>query len=73
MKREEMVELRTSLIRGDPPYVKDSMGNFVRGKGGTPGLHELQKMGDFSPAAPTLRMMLAAQIKILDHLLERLR
>jgi hypothetical protein len=68
-----MIALRTSLLRGVPPYEKDTMGNFVRGKGGTVGLHELAKMGDFSPHSATLRLMLDTQVKILDHMLERLR
>lgn len=73
MKREEMIALRTSLLRGAPPYEKDAMGNYVRDRSGTPGLHELQKMGDFSPIAATVRLMMDVQVKILDHLLERTR
>ena len=73
MKREEMIALRTSLLRGNPPYEKDAMGNFTRAKGGTLGLHELMKMGDFSPLAASVRLMLDAEVKIMDHLLERLR
>lgn len=73
MNRDEMIALRTSLLRGDPPYEKDSMGNYVRGRSGTPGLHELVKMSDFNPLAPTVRMILDTQVKILDHLLERVR
>lgn len=73
MKRDEMIQLRTNLIRGIPPYEKDSMGNFVREKGGTRGLHELQKTGDFSPDSATLRMALDIQVKLIDHILERLR
>jgi hypothetical protein len=73
MKREEMIERRTSLLRGVPPYEKDAMGNFVRGRSGTQGLHELQKMGDFNPIAPTVRLMLENQVALIDHLLERLR
>jgi hypothetical protein len=73
MNRQEMIELRTSLLRGVPPYEKDAMGNYVRGRSGTPGLHELQKMGDFNPIAPSVRLMMDVQVKLLDHLLERLR
>lgn len=73
MKREEMIELRTSLLRGVPPYEKDSMGNLRRDKSGTPGLHELHKMGDFNPIAATVRLMMDVQLKMIDHLLERLR
>ena len=73
MNRQEMIELRTSLLRGVPPYEKDSMGNFVRGRSGTPGLHELQKMGDFSPIAPSVRLLFEIHVKMLDHMLERVR
>ena len=73
MKRDEMIALRANLLRGVPPYEKDAMGNFVRGKGGALGLHELIKMGDFSPIAASVRLMLDAEVRILDHLLERLR
>ncbi len=74
MQREEMIALRANLLLGAPHYEKDAMGNFVRaGRSGTPGLHELQKMGDFNPLAPTLRMVMETQVKILDHLLEHER
>lgn len=72
MRREEIIARRTALLRGVPPYEKDTMGNFVRSKG-TPGLHELEKMGDFSPLAATLRLALETDVSILDHLLERVR
>jgi hypothetical protein len=73
MKREEMIVLRTSLLRGVPPYETDAMGNYRRERGGTMGLHELLKQGDFSPLAASVRLMLDTEVKILDHLLERLR
>jgi hypothetical protein len=68
--REEIIHLRNKLLRGDPPYLKDAMGALTRERGGTQGLHELQVAGDFSPIAPTVRMMLDTQIKVLDLLLE---
>jgi hypothetical protein len=73
MKRDEMIAHRTNLLRGVPPYEKDSMGNFIRGKGGTPGLHELQKMGDFNPIAATVRLSIETQIHLIDHMLERMK
>jgi hypothetical protein len=73
MNRQEMIELRTSLLRGVPPYEKDSMGNFVRGKGGTLGLHELTKLSDFNPIAASVRLLFETHVKILDHMLERAR
>jgi hypothetical protein len=73
MTREEMIALRTSLLRGVPPYEKDAMGNLRRDKSGTPGLHELQKMGDFNPIAASVRLMLDVQVKLIDHTLERMK
>jgi len=71
MQRDEMIALRANLLRGIPHYEKDTMGNFRREKGGTPGLHELVKAGDFTPLAPVIRMVLDVHIKVLNHLLEQ--
>jgi hypothetical protein len=74
MKREEMVELRTRLIRGDPPYDEiDLMGKPKRGKGGVPGLDERKALGDYDPGAGGLRLSFEALVKLIDHFLERMK
>lgn len=72
MTHDEMTELRNDLLRGRPPYERDEMGNLKR-DGGTPGLTELQKLGDASPHAASLRMTLEVQLKLLDHELAKTR
>lgn len=74
MKREELVELRDHLIRGDPPYEGfDLMGKPKRGRGGVAGLEERKAMGDYDPNASAIRLLMEAQLKLIDHLLERMR
>ena len=74
MTREEMIDLRKRLLRGDPPYEeRDVMGRPKREKGGVPGLDELKAMGDYGAGASGIRLALEAQLQIIEHLLERLR
>ena len=74
MKREEMIELRQRLIRGDPPYFEeDIMGRPKRAKGGIPGLDERKVLGDYDPSAGGIRLAFEALIKLMDHHLERMR
>lgn len=72
MKREELLELRTHLVRGDPPYEVDQMGNKRRTKG-VAGLDERKALGDHDPNAAGIRLALESLLKLTDHLLERLR
>ncbi len=74
MTREEIVELRLRLIRGDPPYEElDLMGKPKRAKGGIPGLDERKALGDYDPSASGIRLTMEAVVKLMDHLLERMR
>jgi len=74
MTREEIIELRLRLIRGDPPYEElDLMGKPKRAKGGTPGLDERKALGDYDPGASGIRLVMEALVKLMDHLLERMR
>lgn len=73
MNREEMVDLRSRLLMGDPPYTVDQMSNMRREKGGVRGLDELKKLGDYNPDTATLRLALETSLKLIDHLLERMR
>jgi hypothetical protein len=74
MNRDEMVELRRRLIRGDPPYEEvDLMGRPKRDKSGVPGLDELKAMGDYGAGASGIRLALETELRIIDHLLEKMR
>lgn len=73
MTREEMILLRKHLIMGNPPYTTDAIGNLKREKGGTPGLHERQHLGDHDPNASGVRLALETHLNLIDHLLERMR
>lgn len=73
MKRDEMIDLRKRLVRGDPPYTVDQMGNLIREKGGLAGLDERRALGDHDPNASGVRLALETQLALIDHLLERMR
>lgn len=74
MTRDEMVELRKTLLLGSPHYKEvDLMGRPKREKGGVPGIHELQAMGDYGAGASGIRLALESVVQILDHMLERMR
>lgn len=73
MKREELLQLRDQLIRGNPPYWVDDMKNLRRERGGTRGIDELKMLGDHNPDSASLRMALDTCLKLVDHLLERMR
>ena len=73
MTRDELVALRDRLVRGDPPYELDDMGNMRRGRGGVRGVNELIRMGDHNPDAAVIRMALETCLQLTDHLLERMR
>ena len=73
MTKEELVAIRRRLVLGDPPCTKDGMGNLIRERGGTPGLHERQALGDHDPNASGVRLALETSLLLVDHLLERMR
>jgi hypothetical protein len=74
MTREEMIDLRLRLIRGDPPYEEvDLMGKPKRAKGGVAGLDERKALGDYDTSAAGIRLVMDALVKLADHLLERMR
>jgi len=72
MNRDEAIKIRKRLLKGDPPYETDSMGNLRR-NGGARGLDELKKLGDYSPETASIRMLYEALIAMYDHMLERMR
>lgn len=72
MTKEEMLDLRDRIIRGDPPYEVDQMGNRRR-HSGTAGLDELKAVGDFGAGAASARLALGAVLQLVDHVLERMR
>ena len=72
-RREELVQLRDKVIRGDPPYEIDKVMETIRRSKGSPGLDELRKIGDFAPGIATLRLVLENQLAIIELLLERAR
>lgn len=73
MKRDELVQLRERVLLGEPPYTKDALGKLRRERGGLPGLHERQALGDHDPNASGVRLALETQVALIDHLLERMR
>lgn len=73
MNRDEMIKLRTRLIKGEPPYEIDQMGNKVRQKGGLPGIEERKAVGDYSYESTGVRLALETLLQITEHLLERMR
>ena len=74
MTKEDLIELRERLIRGDPPYEEvDLMGRPKRAKGGTSGLDERTALGDYDPSASGIRMVMEAMVKLVDHMLEKTR
>lgn len=72
MTREEMVELRQKLICGDPPYTSGPLGEKLRGSG-VPGIEERKVLSDHDANASGIRLVMEAQLKLIDHLLERVR
>jgi hypothetical protein len=73
MKRDEMLQLRDQLIRGNPPYWVDDMNNLRRERGGTRGIEELKAIGDHNPDSASIRLALETCLRLVDHLLERMR
>jgi hypothetical protein len=70
LSREELLEIRDQIIRGSPPYTKDSIGTLKR-VGGVPGLDERKAMGDYDTNASGVRMALEICLKLVQHSLDR--
>lgn len=73
MTRQEVIELRKRLIVGEPPYTKDTTGNLVRDRGGFAGIEERRIMGDYSPDATAIRVLIETCLLLIDDKLERMR
>ena len=71
-RRKRFVALRDRLVLGEPPYIKDAMGNMRR-ESGTPGLDELKAIGDYGPTASGIILALETGLQIIDDMLEGMR
>jgi hypothetical protein len=71
MTREELVALRTLLMRGTPPYTKNALGALERKSGGIPGIEERRAMGQYDTNASGVLLALEASLMMVDHILER--
>lgn len=73
MTREELMELRSSLLLGNPPYEIDPVTGARKRKSGTPGLEERRTMGDYDTNASGIRVALEACLQLTDCLLDRMK
>jgi hypothetical protein len=75
MTRQELLDLRTKLIRGDPPYTVRKVGPIEERNrsGGVPGLDERAMINEFDANASGVKLALQACLALTEHLLERLK